>query len=470
VATREILSLNESTPQILAPQTGDSYLAPRTVTIQPETNTNGLVVSSGTLTADAQALDLTQTWNAGGVTFTTVKLNVTNTASASGSKLLDMQVGGSSIFSVDPDVSNPGLTITNASAATLFSVSNSTIVGNRTLQLTPAANTSALTVNSGTLTANAPALDLTQTWNNSGVTFTGIKFNVPTDSSASGSLLMDLQVGGASKFKVSKDGFLTLNGTLAYVAALGIRDDASNYAIGQAWAGVRLASNYQISWGLSSVGSVVDLTLAKDTSNTLAQRNGANAQTFRIYNTTDAGIANYERGFLKWDTNVLKIGTEKAGTGTARALELQTDGTTRLTISTAGTFTHTATDSSVFTINGANGSVICGRNLTISANQSFIWNGRSLIASLADGQLTLWNNNANDFGRLNFGGTTSSFPALKRSSTTLQGRLADDSAFCEIQGKLTTDTAYSAGAPTATGYIVLYDSTGTAYKVPAEAL
>jgi hypothetical protein len=64
-----------------------------------------------------------------------------------------------------------------------------------------------------------------------------------------------------------------------------------------------------------------------------------------------------------------------------------------------------------------------------------------------------------------FGGTTSSFPALKRSSTTLQARLADDNAFAPIQGKLTTDTAFTSGAITDTGYIVLYDSTGTAYKV-----
>jgi hypothetical protein len=69
-----------------------------------------------------------------------------------------------------------------------------------------------------------------------------------------------------------------------------------------------------------------------------------------------------------------------------------------------------------------------------------------------------------------FFGTTSSFPALRRDTTSLQARLADDSAFTNIQGKLTTDTAYTAGAPSATGYIVLFDSTGTAYKVPAEAL
>jgi hypothetical protein len=67
---------------------------------------------------------------------------------------------------------------------------------------------------------------------------------------------------------------------------------------------------------------------------------------------------------------------------------------------------------------------------------------------------------------LNFGGDTSSFPALKRDTTSLQARLADDSAFTNIQGKLTTETAYTAGTIVATGYLTLYDSTGTAYRVP----
>jgi hypothetical protein len=45
--------------------------------------------------------------------------------------------------------------------------------------------------------------------------------------------------------------------------------------------------------------------------------------------------------FLEYNTTgtAYRIGTEKAGTGSARALELQTDGTTRLTIGTTGLFT-----------------------------------------------------------------------------------------------------------------------------------
>ena len=49
-------------------------------------------------------------------------------------------------------------------------------------------------------------LDLSQTWNNGAVTFTGLKFNVVSDTSAAASLLMDLQVGGVSQFQITKAG------------------------------------------------------------------------------------------------------------------------------------------------------------------------------------------------------------------------------------------------------------------------
>lgn len=53
--------------------------------------------------ADGGALlsDMTDTWNAGGTTFTGIKLDVTDTASAADSKLIDLLVGGASEFTVD---------------------------------------------------------------------------------------------------------------------------------------------------------------------------------------------------------------------------------------------------------------------------------------------------------------------------------------------------------------------------------
>jgi len=65
-----------------------------------------------------------------------------------------------------------------------------------------------LTVSSGTLTTSAPGLNLTQTWNAGGVTFTGLKSNITNTASAAASLLLDLQVGAASKFKVDTAGVL----------------------------------------------------------------------------------------------------------------------------------------------------------------------------------------------------------------------------------------------------------------------
>ena len=79
--------------------------------------------------------------------------------------------------------------------------------------------------------------------------------------------------------------------------------------------------------------------------NLIEQVNSTNAQTFRVYNTFTA-TDNFERGFFKWSSNVLQIGTEKGSAGgTARALELQTDGVTRMTLGTDG---HTRTSGQLF--------------------------------------------------------------------------------------------------------------------------
>jgi len=68
----------------------------------------------------------------------------------------------------------------------------------------------ALTLGGGTVTTSNPVLNMTQTWNASGTTFTGVKLNVTNTASASGSLLLDLQAGGSSVFNVNPYG-ATLN-------------------------------------------------------------------------------------------------------------------------------------------------------------------------------------------------------------------------------------------------------------------
>lgn len=81
----------------------------------------------------------------------------------------------------------------------------------------------------------------------------------------------------------------------------------------------------------------------------------------------------------------------------------------------------------------AGAAVQAGTNVQVSAAGLVLWVGRSQISSPADGNLLLWDSAQATFGRLQFGGTSASFPALKRSSATLQARLADDTAFADFQ-------------------------------------
>lgn len=66
-----------------------------------------------------------------------------------------------------------------------------------------------------TVTTSKPMVDLVQTWNAGGVTFETIKVAITSTASAAGSSLIDLKVGGASKFKVDKSGVATLGTALA---------------------------------------------------------------------------------------------------------------------------------------------------------------------------------------------------------------------------------------------------------------
>jgi hypothetical protein len=173
--------------------------------------------------------------------------------------------------------------------------------------------------------------NLTDTWNAGATVFSAIKMNVTDTASAAGSLLIDLQVGGTSKFKVDKTGALTA-------------------------AGVTASGNIQ---------------------------------------------------------------------------------------------------SGSFMLGGSGGS-----NFYAFSSSAIMWSDGA--TNIVFGNYAIPTTN---FNMLKFGGVSASFPALKRSAAALQVRLADDSAFAVIQGKLTTDAAYTATVQTSTGYITLYDSTGTAYKV-----
>ena len=147
--------------------------------------------------------------------------------------------------------------------------------------------------------ATSQPLTLTQTWATAAATYAGMRVNV-TDSGPSNaaSLLMDLQVGGVSQAKFRKDGLLTC-------ASINASSSGSNFAsITCSSTGVFLQTGGRL--GLSNTGylgfsasgdatGALDLQIYRDgAANTLAQRNGTNAQTSRIYDTY-ASATDYHR-------------------------------------------------------------------------------------------------------------------------------------------------------------------------------
>jgi hypothetical protein len=176
---------------------------------------------------------------------------------------------------------------------------------------TPAAGTfTTLTANNGTLTASAPAFSVGQTWNDASTVFHAAEVNVTVTNANANSTLFRVMNGATTAFSVTRFNVVNSAG------------------------GFNTAGNITSTLGNISLGGQV--TITQGGSGIFEQRSGTAAQTFNIYNTFTS-TTNHERGFLKWSSNVFQIGTEKgSGGGTARALEFQTDGTTRMTMGATG--------------------------------------------------------------------------------------------------------------------------------------
>ena len=167
--------------------------------------------------------------------------------------------------------------------------------------------------------------ELTDTWNDAGTVFVAIEVDVADTASDSASVLIDMKVGGASKFSVDKAGKVFAEGGSHLVPYYSFQGDA-NTGLGslsdQAYliaggspqlavlsTGARLAS---LGFSPSNASNGSDVTLVRDASGVLAQRVGAAPQVFRVYGTfTDA--SNYER--VAYGNAGVTV--ESAGTGAA---------------------------------------------------------------------------------------------------------------------------------------------------------
>lgn len=597
------IDLKTETPDATLPSTGFLFGADSQAAASPSVYSTQAVATAllgstsltgATVTTSQPVLDLTQTWNASGVTFTGLKANFTDTASAAGSLLMELQTNTGGAPTTRFSVSKSGGIIatgsitagaynsqnnligtsSNAAAAGSYLVSTGTLRlndggangsfgastwkwpsvalvgwvstsdGNGQALDTILTRRGAANLRLGAADAGAVSATVTITIASPGVvTWSNhtLSTGTPVVFTTTGALPTGITAGTTyyvifvdnSTFQIATSFANALAGTavntsgsqsgthtgtrnaivqrLSAQGVTGVTDRPGADLLITGSQGTGTGAGGSIIFQVAPAGSsgtaqnalqtVLQITGAGGltgqdgaTANTLALRNSTNAQLFNIYKSyTDA--SNYERLAIGYSAGAgaFIIQRQNAGTGVAYGLLVQggsqvlgvgiaASGAVSWTIASGNHLLAGVDNTYDIGASGATrprnvyvaGGVFVGGGIEvqsyISTNDVIRRTSRFVFRPQADGVATLTNWAENDWGRLQFGGTTSSFPALKRSSTVLQSRLADDSDFAPLQGQLRTHNAYTAGAPTATGYIVLYDSTGTAYKVPAEAL
>jgi hypothetical protein len=126
--------------------------------------------------------------------------------------------------------------------------------------------------------------------------------------------------------------------------------------------------------------------------------------------------SNYERLSFSAPTaaNAI-IGTNKgSGGGTARGLELQTDGVTRINIQANGSFTTFNT------------------GLFVGTTSYLGWVGHAVMYTNGAGAIWLADTAGTNFNRLSFGGITSSYPSIKRVGAEFQVVIASTAAAINV--------------------------------------
>lgn len=324
------------------------------------------------------------------------------------------------------------------------------------------------TASAGDVCVNAVFVELLQSTTNNIVTSTGGPVANPI-------LLPDGSVGApAATFanQTTMGLFRSSPGVLGIASSGAISAVANNTTVWQTNAsttqGFGLRDTMPISWNFNATP---DLFLYRDAAATLAQRNGTNAQAFKVYNTfTDA--SNYERAVISWAANTLSIGTENAGTGVNRNLQFTRGG--------VGVFNFNSTKMNLlqdlwFNVDntldiGASGANR-PRNIFLAGavnSPSGLFIGASgSVAASSDGTFILKNNAGTDFTMLQLGGTGVGFPAIKKSGTALQARLADDSGYTDLVSQTIQpqSSAITSGAGTGITVGGLADVRTATYKV-----
>ena len=190
------------------------------------------------LTSTAAALDIDQTWNGGSNNFKAIEVDITDTASADASSLLDISVDDdqklllhkdgvlslnttdqTGVLTLVQDSTTQATTLNLIDGTATWNAAGSTFVG-LDLSFTQTAYAAGSQLLSISASANrnfvidAEGEVVSRSEFTGGGLQTALLVDVTDTASAANSLLLDLQVGDSSKFSVDKDGDVIAQGSL----------------------------------------------------------------------------------------------------------------------------------------------------------------------------------------------------------------------------------------------------------------
>lgn len=261
---------------------------------------------------------------------------------------------------------------------------------------------------------------------------TGAIFNVPISMSPTGNVLI---AGGVT----TANRYIQLNNTS-----------------GQLYLGVE--SN--VGGSIVTGSTAYDTVLTGQTGLTFSANNGTNvhmriastgATTFTGGNTNSIGKAIVVRNAA--DTRYAAYLSHQlawSGAGTDDNLALGTFGSMGFYVNNSNTPALTISTASAAAFSGAitATSFVGTAHVYVGGTSEIGWNLRAKMRSPADGIITLYNDPNTDFTRMQFGGTTASFPALARNATTIDVILADGSAYAPLHCAAFTMNGAFTGATT----------------------
>jgi hypothetical protein len=269
-----------------------------------------LTANSGVIVDSAKKID---EWNVDNITLNGNTISTTNT---NGDLTIDTNGTG--------DVIIAGA---NTSGTNLFNITDGT-----STRFSVDSFSGATTISSGTLTASEELLNISSTWNNNGSTFYGIKFDVTNTASGINSRLIDLGVGGATKFNVDVSGNVYLAGNITAGSAtdISIQDNTANaYRIKE---GTNEYLNFTTTNTVETIAFGNSLTaitnIVKDNvANAYVLKEGT-SQYIAIDTTNSSELVKFETGNVQITNDLAVNGGDITTTSTGTATVFNTNATT----------------------------------------------------------------------------------------------------------------------------------------------